>query len=89
MSKAAKLLILTWLMIGFLAAGGVGFYLGRITAPKSQSQNPAGVGGQQPTGGQQPNSVQQSPPRGASPSAVPSGPSQGGQQPAGQPSPQR
>ena len=78
LSKAAKALIVTWLMIGLFIAGAVGFYLGRVTAPKSQSQN--APTGQQPTGGQQPNSGQQSPPRGASPSAAPSGPSQGGQQ---------
>ena len=80
LSKAVKALILTWIMIGFVVAGLVGFYLGRITAPKTQSQNPPGM--QQPTGGQQP-------PRGATPSAAPSGPSQGGQQPAGQPPPQK
>ena len=80
MSKAAKALIVTWLMIGLFIAGGVGFYLGRITAPKTQSQNPPGM--QQPAGGQQA-------PRSATPSAAPSGPSQGGQQPAGQPPPQK
>lgn len=36
MSKAAKALILTWLAIGFLMVGAVGFYLGRMAVPKPQ-----------------------------------------------------
>ncbi|OGE08261.1 hypothetical protein A3I53_01145 [Candidatus Curtissbacteria bacterium RIFCSPLOWO2_02_FULL_40_13b] len=36
MSREAKLLILTWIVIGLVVAGAVGFYLGRITAPKNQ-----------------------------------------------------
>lgn len=39
LSKAAKALILTWIMIGLLVAGGIGFYLGRITVPKPIDQN--------------------------------------------------
>ncbi len=42
MSKAAKALILTWVLIGLLVAGGAGFYLGRITAPKIPGQ-PSGM----------------------------------------------
>ena len=60
LSKAAKALILTWILIGLLIAGGAGFYLGRITAPKIPDQ-PSGIqtqdrlrDGQQPSGGQQP-----------------------------------
>ncbi len=61
MSKAAKALILTWILIGLLVAGGIGFYLGRTTAPKVQQGQPPGIqnqdglrSGQQPTGIQQP-----------------------------------
>lgn len=82
LSKAAKALILTWIMIGLFIAGAVGFYFGRTTAPKSQSQDATGVGGQQPIGGKQS-------PQGATPSAAPSNSGPGGQQPAGQPPPQR
>ena len=81
MSRAAKALILTWLMIALLIAGGIGFYLGRVTAPKTPDQNRSGTQpqGQQPTGGQQ---QPQGPNQGSTPSAK-----QGGQQPAsgGQP----
>ena len=74
LSKAAKALILTWLMIGFFVAGAIGFYLGRATAPSS-NEKPA-INQQNPG---QPNQ----PLRGATPSATPNGPSQGGQQPVG------
>ena len=37
LSKAAKALIITWVMIGLFVAGVVGFYFGRKTAPKAQS----------------------------------------------------
>ena len=53
MSREAKLLILTWVMIGLLAAGAIGFYLGRITAPKNQGGPQGEV--------QQPGSQQQGP----------------------------
>jgi len=63
LSKAAKALILTWILIGLLIAGGAGFYLGRITAPKIPDQ-PSGIqtqdglrDGQQLNGGQQPLQV--------------------------------
>lgn len=36
MSTAVKALILTWVAIGFLVVGVLGFYLGRITAPRIQ-----------------------------------------------------
>jgi len=35
-SRAAKALIITWVVIGLLIAGVVGFYLGRKTASKNQ-----------------------------------------------------
>ncbi|OGH24167.1 MAG: hypothetical protein A3B47_04875 [Candidatus Levybacteria bacterium RIFCSPLOWO2_01_FULL_39_24] len=82
MSREAKLLILTWVMIGLLVAGGVGFYLGRATAPKTQGILQDGIqppGSQQlgpqsgqlqgspfPTGRQQPPQGQQNPPDGGS-----------------------
>lgn len=43
MSTAAKALIVTWVMIGLIVAGGVGFYLGRVTIPKGQNQSPFGI----------------------------------------------
>ena len=85
MSKATKALILTWVLIGLLVAGGIGFYLGRKTAPMPDlplgmiqnelrnSQQPTGV--QQPLKGgfeQQPQGIKQEP--------LPSGVRQGGQQ---------
>ena len=53
MSKAVKALILTWVMIGMLVAGGIGFYLGRITAPESEDRYPPAIQsqGQQPLQG--------------------------------------
>ncbi|EKD84693.1 MAG: hypothetical protein ACD_38C00171G0003 [uncultured bacterium] len=82
LSKAAKALILTWILIGLLIAGGAGFYLGRITAPKIPDQ-PSGIqtqdglrDGQQLNGGQQPlpSGLQQKP----------QGPDRGGPVPSGQ-----
>ena len=76
MSTAGKALILTWVMIGLLVAGVVGFYLGRNMVPKNQGipqggvQQPGQQGGQPqgsppPTGGQQPpQGQQQNPPAG-------------------------
>ena len=43
MSTATRALILTWVVIGFLIIGVVGFYLGRITAPKTQPSFPGGM----------------------------------------------
>jgi len=66
MSREAKLLILTWVVIGLVVAGAVGFYLGRTTAPKNQEGPQGGVqqpGAQQlgPQGGQQLPPGQQQP----------------------------
>jgi len=52
LSKAAKALLLTWIMIGLLIAGVAGFYLGRRLATKTQAQNPQGT---QPQGGMMEN----------------------------------
>ncbi|OGE44507.1 hypothetical protein A3B45_05150 [Candidatus Daviesbacteria bacterium RIFCSPLOWO2_01_FULL_39_12] len=99
LSKAAKALILTWVVIGLIVAGGIGFYLGRTTTPRMQSQPPTmqnqdGLRDiQQPIGGQQP-------PPGTNQGPLPSGAAgqkgpapQGGQQSPppdeGQPSIQR
>lgn len=38
MSRAAEALILTWVMIGLILAGGAGFYLRRMSVSKSASQ---------------------------------------------------
>ena len=77
MSKTVKALILTWVMIGFLIAGGVGFYLGRTTAPKIQELNPSGM---QPQGGMMPQGGFGQPPPGANQGLIPSSERQGGQQ---------
>ena len=63
LSTAAKLLILTWVIIGILATGAVGFYFGRKTVPKQQGpdQDPMMQQGPAPSG--QPG-MQQSPPPG-------------------------
>ncbi len=63
MSSTAKALIITWMVIGFLVVGAVGFYLGRVTAPKNQSF-PTGqppLNQQQPGGNQPAGSFQQQP----------------------------
>ena len=61
MSREAKLLILTWVVIGLVIAGVLGFYLGKTIASKGQGspQLPGPQSGQPqvsplPTGGQQP-----------------------------------
>lgn len=46
MSTTAKALILTWVAIGFLLVGAVGFYLGRLTAPKSGQPSQSQMGQQ-------------------------------------------
>ena len=51
MITAIRALILTWALIGLLVAGAIGFYLGRITAPKAQGDPPPGSF--QQTGSQQ------------------------------------
>ena len=79
MSKAAKVLILTWVAIGFLIVGAAGFYLGRITAPKPQGRMMQQGGQQPPQGG-----FQQSPP-GTNQGPAPSGAGQERQQNFGQP----
>ena len=57
MSSTAKALIITWMVVGFLVVGTVGFYLGRATSPNNQSSlNQQGKGGNQPTGSSQPKS---------------------------------
>lgn len=96
MSIAAKALILTWVMIGLLIAGGIGFYLGRKTAPKTQSQpspSQQQSGAQQPgiqqPSTQQPGTQQQQPsgqqlPQGTTQSPAPSGTNPtGSQKPTG------
>ncbi len=81
LSKTAKALILTWILIGLLVAGGTGFYLGRITASKIPAQ-PSGMQtqdglreGQQPNSGQQPlpSGLQQKPQGSDRSGPVPSG----------------
>lgn len=47
LSKAAKALILTWILIGLLIAGGIGFYLGRTTAPRIQQNQQSGTQNQE------------------------------------------
>ena len=75
-SKEAKLLILTWVVIGFVVSGLIGFYLGRNSIPQNQ-------GG--PQGGVQQGEIQQPGPGSGQPqgSPIPTGgqrPPQGGQQ---------
>ena len=88
MSKATKALIITWVLIGILAAGGIGFYLGKTTATKVQQGQPPGLqnqdglrSGPQPTGIQQPlkGGFEQQP-QGIKQEPLPSGVRQGGQQ---------
>src|SRR3989344_7874017 len=77
LSKEAKALILTWVVIGLLVAAWIGFYYGRKTAP-TQGQNLPG----QPQGGMlgpQPSGVQQ-PPQGSNQGPAPTGSGQRGQQ---------
>lgn len=65
MSSTAKALTITWMIIGFLVVGAVGFYLGRVTVPKNQtfpigqSPNQQQQGGNQPAGNQPTDSSQQ------------------------------
>ena len=68
--SATKALILTWVMIGLLVAGAVGFYLGR----NSVFQNSGGL-----QGGVQPPGAQQLGPQGGQPQGSP--PPTGAQQP--------
>lgn len=66
MSTTAKILILTWVVIGFVIVGAVGFYLGRVTAPPKIIQLQQGnlpTGGQ-PQGGSFMPQKQQMPPGG-------------------------
>jgi len=63
MSPEKKALILTWVGIGLLIAGAIGFYLGRRTAPSPQGPQP----GQQQPPGQQPGGGQNLPPSGVQP----------------------
>ena len=91
MSKAAKALIITWVLIGLLIAGGIGFYLGRTTVPKGQGQSPGMQNQDELRGGQQPTGVQQ-PLQGGSkqqPGANREGPAPSGPIQQGQPSVQR
>ena len=67
---ATKALILTWVVIGLLVAGVIGFFLGRNTLPQpgqQAGQQPPGTQGGQPQGsplpsGQRPSQGQQTPP---------------------------
>lgn len=62
MSTAAKILILTWVVIGIVVVGVAGFFVGRLTVPKpltlsgglqqgQQQQFQQQPGGSPPTGG--------------------------------------
>jgi len=73
-SREARLLILTWVAIGLVIAGLVGFYLGKNSLPQNQggpqgvlqqpgSQQP-GPGSGQPQGSPPPTGNQQPPQRG-------------------------
>ena len=62
MSQAAKALILTWVVIGLVIAGAVGFYLGRRSAPKPQGSDQAPMMQQGPAPSGQPNMSPQPPP---------------------------
>lgn len=84
MSTTAKALIITWVVIGFLVVGGVGFYVGRVTAPKPQTQggfNQQPIGGQQQGGSfqPQPSGTMMQQPQGGT-QQQPFGTQQGGQQ---------
>jgi len=89
MLTAAKALILTWVIIGLLVAGVVGFYLGRRIAPKPQGPDQAPMIQQGPAPSGQPNTPPQSPP--PQPGQQPGGgfqkPPQGGNQQQNPPSP--
>ncbi len=76
--NATRALILTWVVIGLLVAGVVGFLLGRNTLPQlgqQPGQQPAGIQGGQPQGSPLPSGVQR-PPQGQQPT-----PPAGGVQP--------
>ncbi len=76
---ATKALILTWVVIGLLVAGVVGFLIGRNTSPQpgqQPGQQPAGIQGGQPQGSPLPSGVQR-PPQGQQPTP----PAGGGQLP--------
>lgn len=75
MSIVVKILIISWVVVGYFIVGGVSFYLGRMTAPTQQQQQFQPQQYQpQPTGG-----LQQQPQQG-SPTGQPQQ-FQGGQQP--------
>ena len=60
MTSTAKALIITWMVIGFLVVGAVGFYLGRVTVPKNQTFSTGQpLNQQQPNGNQPAGSFQQ------------------------------
>jgi len=76
MSTEKKALILTWVGIGILIAGAIGFYLGRNTTPNRQGpqdnqqqleQPGTGPSLPPPQGGQQPGGRQNLPPSGVQP----------------------
>lgn len=91
MSTTVKVLIITWLIIGFVIVGVAGFLLGRMTAGSSQTQTTPGIMQPQP-GNQFPsNGIQQNPQQGGQqnfqqpPTQMPTqpstqGPNQGTQQ---------
>ncbi|MCG2692143.1 hypothetical protein L6272_04940 [Microgenomates group bacterium] len=67
MSSTTKALIITWMIIGFLVIGAVGFYLGRVTAPKNQAFPIGQPQNQQQSEGNQPAGNFQQQPGGAAP----------------------